>query len=60
MADKKIELVNVEVKSELTGKTVIKFQSERDSARSIAWDRLTDFLGVNRAVAALNYFVELN
>lgn len=51
----------VEVKSELTGKSVIKFEStDRIKARKEGYDRIAQFLGVNRSIAALNYFIEIN
>lgn len=51
----------VEVKSELTGKSVISFEStNRQEARKEGYQRIADFLGINRAVASLNYFIEVN
>lgn len=51
----------VEVKSENTGKSVIKFETEnKTSARKEAYNKLVDFLGGNRTVATLNYFVEVS
>lgn len=59
MAEQKIELVNVEVKSEITGRTIMSFQAEKETARDTAWTRLSNFLHVNRAVASLNHFIEI-
>lgn len=58
MAEQK--LVNVEVKSELTGRTILSFQAEKESARDTAWKRISQYLKVDRAVASLNYFIEVH
>lgn len=51
----------VEVKSELTGKSVIKFEStDRQKARQEGYERIANFLGIDRSYAALNYFIEIN
>lgn len=54
-------IMNVEVKSELTDKTVINFKSNDSvNARSEAYERIAKFLGINKAIASLNYYVEIN
>lgn len=53
------EKVTVEVCSELTGKTVLTFDSDKENARTEGYKRVAQFLGIDKAIASLNYFVNV-
>lgn len=59
MAQEK-QLINVEVKSQTTGRTIMTFETEKENAHETAWKRVARFLRIDRAVASMNYFVEIN
>ncbi len=52
--------VLVEVRSETTGKSVIKFETnEPKEARKTAYERIAKFLNIDKSIATLNYFVDI-